>query len=145
MKSKTNLVLSVKPFCRGFAFALFEDPQSPADWGVKDIRGRAKNALMLSAFKQLIIQYQPDVLVLPKPEGRSDRIRKLINAIAETEYPGSRRHPRRHPHYFRRLPAGCRRCRPRFLQAHPLPDRSGHRQPVRHVRAAPAETASPVG
>ena len=81
MKSKTNLVLSVKPFCRGFAFALFEDQQSPADWGVKDIRGKAKNALTLHAVKQVITQYHPDMLVLPKPEARSDRIKKLISAI----------------------------------------------------------------
>jgi len=82
MKSKTNLVLSVKPFCRGFAFALFEAPQSPTDWGVRDIRGKAKNALTLLGIKQIITQYQPDVLLLPAPEGRSERIRKLVRDIA---------------------------------------------------------------
>jgi hypothetical protein len=36
------LVLSIYPFSRGFAFVLFEGPENPLDWGVKEIKGEHK-------------------------------------------------------------------------------------------------------
>ncbi len=83
MKSKSNLVLSIKPFCRGFAFVLFEGSASPADWGVKDIRSKAKSTLTILGAKRLLVQYPPDMLVLPALEGQAVRIRKIIKTIAD--------------------------------------------------------------
>jgi hypothetical protein len=80
------LVLAVHPFTRGIAFTLFESPLSPVDWGVKDIRGKQKNALAFEATKQLIERLQPDVLVLQDLSGpnvhRAKRIRRLQRLIA---------------------------------------------------------------
>jgi len=83
---RRDLVLAVHPFTRGIAFTLFEGPLSPVDWGVKDIRGKQKNALALEATKQLIERLQPDVLVLQDLSGpnvrRAERIRRLQRLIA---------------------------------------------------------------
>jgi hypothetical protein len=85
-----ELVLSVYPFTRGFAFALFEAPLSPIDWGVKDIRGHDKNARSLEAVKQLIERAQPDILALEDCRGPYDRrslriarLQRLIKGYAE--------------------------------------------------------------
>lgn len=81
-----DLVLAVHPFTRGIAYTLFEGPLSPIDWGVKDIRGKQKNALALEATKQLIERLQPDILVLQDLSGphvhRAQRIRRLQRLIA---------------------------------------------------------------
>ena len=82
MTSKTSeLVLAVHPFTRGFAFALFEAPLSPVDWGIKEFRSGDRNALCLAAFEQLIAQRQPDVVVLLDyakiPTWPSQRVRRL--------------------------------------------------------------------
>lgn len=83
---RRDLVLSIHPFSRGLAFALFESPLSPIDWGVKDVRGTQKNALALEVAKQLIDRLQPDILVLEAPagrrNGRADRIHRLHRLIA---------------------------------------------------------------
>jgi len=82
---RRDLVLAVHPFTRGIAFTLFEGPLSPVDWGVKDIRGKQKNALALEATKRLVERLQPDVLVLQDfsgPHGRrARRIRRLQRLI----------------------------------------------------------------
>ncbi len=79
-------VLAIHPFSRGLAFALFEAPLSPIDWGVKDIRGKEKNARSLEVAKQLIEQHQPDVLVLEDCASpynrRARRIHRLQLLIA---------------------------------------------------------------
>ena len=36
-------VLAIQPTTRGFGFAVFEGPQEPIDWGVKEVR-KNKNA-----------------------------------------------------------------------------------------------------
>ena len=81
-----ELVLAIYPFTRGLAFALFESPLSPVDWGVKDIRSVRKNALALEAAEQLIERLQPDVLVLEDFSGKSsdkgERVRRLQQLIA---------------------------------------------------------------
>lgn len=77
-----ELVLSLYPAVRGFAFALFEGPLSPFDWGTKDIRGARKNARSLESAKRLIEVHQPDVLVLEDfsldASRRRDRARRLL-------------------------------------------------------------------
>ena len=88
-----NPVLSVYASSRGFAFVLFEGPESPYDWGVKEIKGQDKNVQTRDAIKRLVDRYRPEVLVLTDmSEGNSrqtSRIRKLhrmIKHLAATEY-----------------------------------------------------------
>lgn len=81
-----NLVLSIYAFTRGFAFVLFEGPDNPFDWGVKDIRGQQKNARVLDEITKLIDRYQPEVLVIEdigvRTTERISRIRKLYHMLA---------------------------------------------------------------
>lgn len=88
-----NLVLALYPFSRGFAFVFFEDPTSPFEWGVKEIREKHKNTKTLDAIKKLIDRYRPEVLVIEDTTDggsrRTSRIRKLYRMLvhfAEAEY-----------------------------------------------------------
>src|SRR5258708_5293663 len=76
-----NLVLSIYPFSRGFAFVLFEGPDSPFDWGVKEVKEKHKNTRTLDEIKKLIDRYRPEVLVIEDltsgESRRTSRIRKL--------------------------------------------------------------------
>lgn len=88
-----NLVLSIYPFSRGFAFVLFEGPESPFDWGVKEIREKHKNTKTLDEIKKIIGRYCPEVLVIEdtigKDSRRTSRIRKLYRMLvhlAEVEF-----------------------------------------------------------
>ena len=79
------MVLSIYPTSRGFAFALFEGPESPVDWGVKEVKGPKKNSDSLDALQKLFEQYHPDVTVIEdtseKGSRRSARIRRLYRSI----------------------------------------------------------------
>src|SRR5579863_7883994 len=66
-ESRSELVLAIRPFARGYAFAVFEGALSPIDWGVKEIRGGNRNARSLAAAQDLITTHQR----------RSRRIRRL--------------------------------------------------------------------
>ena len=88
-----NLVLSIYPFSRGFAFVLFEGPESPFDWGIKEIKEKHKNTKTLEEIKKIIDRYRPEVLVIEETIGkdsrRTSRIRKLYRMLvhfAEAEY-----------------------------------------------------------
>jgi hypothetical protein len=87
-----TLVLSIYPFSRGFAFVLFEGPESPFDWGVKEIKEKHKNTRTLDEIKKLIDRYRPEVLVIEdtgKDSRRTSRIRRLYRMLvhlAEAEY-----------------------------------------------------------
>ena len=88
-----NLVLAVYPFSRGFAFVFFEGPDSPFDWGVKEIKEKHRNTKTLDEIKKLIDRYRPEVLVIEETTDgrshRSSRIRKLYRMmahLAEAEY-----------------------------------------------------------
>lgn len=91
-KTNHNLVLSVYPTSRGYAFVLFEGPQSPHDWGVKEIRKKSKNEQTLKSIHALIERYRPDYLIIEDHtehgSRRSSRIRRLYRMLmhlAETE------------------------------------------------------------
>jgi len=91
--SDKNLVLTVYPFSRGFAFVLFEGPDSPFDWGVKEIRDKQRNVKTLDEIKDLIDRYSPEAMVIEdindRAGRRSSRIKKLyqmINHLAATEH-----------------------------------------------------------
>ena len=81
----TDLVLSVYPNSRGFGYVLFEGPLSPFEWGVKEIRGAAKNRRILKFIESLLTRYRPVVLVLEdwtdETYQRIDRINELYVAI----------------------------------------------------------------
>lgn len=81
-----DLVLAVYPFSRGFAFVFFEGPDSPFEWGVKDIREKHKNSRVLEKLKELIDRYRPEVLVIEDTSDdgwhRTARIRKLYRVLA---------------------------------------------------------------
>lgn len=81
-----ELVLAVVPNTRGIAFAYFEGPLSPVDWGMKEVRGCDKNGRGLAAVRGLVEHLQPDVLVLEDFETsricRTARIRRLQRMIA---------------------------------------------------------------
>jgi hypothetical protein len=77
------LVLALRPFTRGVAFALFESPLSPVDWGIKEIRGGKQNARCAAAARNLMARFQPAVLVLPAHLPRSgNRAARLLHLIA---------------------------------------------------------------
>ena len=79
-------VLALYPTTRGFSFILFEGPESPYDWGVKNIPGTRKNERCIRAIKKLVDRFQPFVIVLEDATDsavhRSPRIQKLSWAIA---------------------------------------------------------------
>lgn len=88
-----NLVLAVYPFSRGFAFVFFEGPDSPFEWGVREIKEKHKNTKALEAIKKLVDQYRPEVLVIEDTTDggsrRTSRIRKLYRMLvhfAKAEY-----------------------------------------------------------
>jgi Holliday junction resolvasome RuvABC endonuclease subunit len=89
-RRRHNLVLSIYPSSRGFAFALFEGALAPVDWGIFEARGRGKNRRCLVRIAQLLKQYTPDIVVLQDMSeagtARARRIRRLnmaIEALAE--------------------------------------------------------------
>lgn len=81
-----DLLLAIVPNTRGIAFAYFEGPLSPVDWGVKEARGRGKNCQSLAAVRNLVEHLQPDVLILDDYTAaharRTERIRRLQQLIA---------------------------------------------------------------
>src|ERR1700730_14181193 len=81
------MVLSVYFNTRGFAFALFESPLSPVDWGVKEMRGSRKHARSLDRLVAIFNRYRPDILVIQDTSRqgtpRAQRIIQLNIAIAK--------------------------------------------------------------
>jgi hypothetical protein len=88
-----NPVLAVYPMSRGFAFVLFEGPENPYDWGVREIKEKHRNVKTLEAIKDLIDRYRPEAMVIEDTSNRryrrSSRIRKLyrmLTHLAHTEF-----------------------------------------------------------
>jgi len=79
-------VLAIHPVSAGIVFTFFMGPLAPHDWGIKETRGKNKNALALEAAVALIERLQPDMLVLEDCSGsisrRSHRNRRLQQLIA---------------------------------------------------------------
>jgi Holliday junction resolvasome RuvABC endonuclease subunit len=87
-----SFVLAIYPSARGFAFVVFEGPESPFDWGTKEFRGAGKNARSLNAITELVARYRPVGIVIEdfaaNGTRRSVRIRHLYRSIirlAESE------------------------------------------------------------
>jgi len=73
-----QFVLAVYPSSHGFAFVLFERPDAPFDWGMKQIRKRNKNAQTLEWIKKLVDRYEPEVLVFEAPSAKSKRTDRIV-------------------------------------------------------------------
>jgi Holliday junction resolvasome RuvABC endonuclease subunit len=77
---KHNRVLAIAPSTRGFGFAVVEGQETLVDWGVKSVKGD-KNTGSFAKVAELIVQYQPEVMVLQnnsvKDSRRSVRIKEL--------------------------------------------------------------------
>jgi len=87
-----ELVLAIYPTPRGFAYALFEAPLSPVDWGTREFLGKDKNARTLGAIARLCKAARPETLVIEdgvtassKRSQRVQRLLGLIGAMAEVE------------------------------------------------------------
>ena len=78
-------VLAIYGTTRGFAFVLFDGPESPFDWGMKEIKEKHKNVKTMEAIGDIVDRYQPDSLVIEdtstKDCRRSSRIRKLYRMV----------------------------------------------------------------
>jgi len=81
-------ILAVAPCSRGFGFAMMDGKEVLADWGVKTVK-KAKNASALTKLKEMILHFDPDVIVLhdlsADDSRRSARVRRLggqISALA---------------------------------------------------------------
>lgn len=77
-------ILAIAPSTRGFGFAVLEGQETLVDWGVKTVQWD-KNVQSLAKVEELLVLYQPGVLVLEdasaKNSRRSTRIRKLCQQI----------------------------------------------------------------
>jgi hypothetical protein len=87
-----ELVLAIRPTPRGFAYAVFEAPLSPVDWGVREVGGKHKNHPTLDAVARLCKRLRPDTLVIEDRTslaanryGRVHRLQKLLAALAIEE------------------------------------------------------------
>ena len=83
-ESKYFRILGVALSTRGFGFVLLEGQEKLVDWGVKSIQGD-KNTGSSEKVKEMILHYQPGVIVLEdtssKHSRRSARIHMLNKRI----------------------------------------------------------------
>ena len=85
-RAHSAFVLAVSASPRGFSFVVFQGPEHPFDWGVKEIRGSQKNALTLLGIKKLMRQYRPEALVIEETgpgSRRGARIRVLYRLLVK--------------------------------------------------------------
>lgn len=85
-----ELVLALQPSSRGITYALFEGPQSPITWQMRDVRGRKKLARSFETTSELITRYEPEVLVIEdilvskdRQLNRRKRLQRMITSYAE--------------------------------------------------------------
>lgn len=81
------MVLAIYPNSRGYAFAAFESPLAPFDWGVKEVRGASRNKRCLNAMQLMLDRLTPGVIVLQDTSAqgtkRAARIKNLNLNIAK--------------------------------------------------------------
>lgn len=81
-----ELVLAVYATSKGFAYVLFEGPNSPFDWQVRRVPNPSRNSKCVDAIERVIMRYQPTVLILEdasdKLSRRTARIRRLYQSLA---------------------------------------------------------------
>jgi hypothetical protein len=77
------VVLALYPFSRGFAFVFLQDPESPFEWGVKEIKGNLRNHRSIEEMRNLIERYRPELIVIEdkSPRKRPVRIQRIYRSI----------------------------------------------------------------
>ncbi len=70
----TNTILAIDPTSRGFAFAVLEAPAFLVDWGERIIP--AKTGGLLRKVDELLLRYEPDLLVIEDLAAPGTRRRK---------------------------------------------------------------------
>src|SRR5262245_59184046 len=84
--AQDELVFALSPTDKDLAFAYFEAPLSPIDWGMKRLRGGDKNAYALAIVERLCNALRPDVIVIEdcviSESRRHPRIKRLYSLIA---------------------------------------------------------------
>jgi hypothetical protein len=77
--------MSVFPSVHGIAHVVFEDPNSPVEWGICDPRGDRKKQKTIQGIAALVERYSPDVLILRDRTGirlkRNWRHATLVEAL----------------------------------------------------------------
>jgi len=80
-------VLAIDPTSRGFGFVVLEGPATLVDWGVRSVPGNHQRTFV-GKVREIIVLYQPDVLVLEDCNApstrRRHRVRKLIDEVVCT-------------------------------------------------------------
>ena len=81
-------VLSIYPTTRGCAFALFDSPLSPHDWGTKSSKQDVGSAKCIEGIKEMLTRFRPGVLVLEdmseRQTKRSLRVARILKAVTST-------------------------------------------------------------
>lgn len=87
-----EVVLAISPTPHGIAYAAFEAPLTPIDWGFKRIKDEDKNARSFEFVNKLCTALRPETLVIEDcetaPSKRQERVRRLyalIATLAETD------------------------------------------------------------
>ncbi|MGD1083034.1 MAG: hypothetical protein ABR881_32370 [Candidatus Sulfotelmatobacter sp.] len=75
------LVMGFFPNARGYAFAVFEGPLSPVDWGISEMSGSERTQARLRRLSKVLDRNAPDVLVL-RGAPPNERLRQLCKAAA---------------------------------------------------------------
>lgn len=82
-----QFVLALYPTVRGYAFVLFEGPESPFDWGTKDVREVPKNEHIIELVARLLDRYHPELLIMEDHEDRrcrrTQRIKRLCRSLVD--------------------------------------------------------------
>lgn len=78
--------MGIYPRTRGFGYVIFQGPAVAHRWGIKEIRAN-NNSDNILKIEELVLKYQPDVVVLDDYASggsrRGKRIESLIEDIAE--------------------------------------------------------------
>jgi Holliday junction resolvasome RuvABC endonuclease subunit len=87
MKPQPSRVFAIHATSRGFAYAVFNSPFCPHDWGAVTARtGGTKSVACLNKIDKLLDRYTPESIVLEEfGRGKSDRkprLTRLYRAIA---------------------------------------------------------------
>jgi hypothetical protein len=85
-KRAIGVTIAIAPTSRGFGYIVFENPDLPMDWGVKEVRkNKARDCLLKAGV--LMHMLQPSILVVEDAHHagsrRSKRVTTLIDKIAE--------------------------------------------------------------
>lgn len=81
-----GVTLAIAPTTRGFGYIVFETPDIPMDWGVKEVHRNKTRDCLLKA-QVLMHMLQPSVLVVEDAQHpgsrRSKRVKMLLDKIAD--------------------------------------------------------------